>query len=130
MSYAGRIEMYLYTNLNTYVLTHTHTHLRTHTHTIIIIHSFTVRTYIGLNIVYTIVKSVLNYPEVSQGFFQLYFMPIVEEIFAVVSEASHTSSEYSSTATYVTHTFKDVEVKKLYYSEYSLICNRFIRQTF
>jgi exportin-1 len=47
---------------------------------------------IALSIVYSIVKSVLNYPDVSQGFFQLYFMPIVEEIFAVVSEASHTSS--------------------------------------
>lgn len=46
----------------------------------------------GLNIIFTVVKSVLDYPEVCQGFFQLYFLPIVEEIFAVVSEASHTSS--------------------------------------
>ena len=57
----------------------------------------------GLNIIFTIVKSVLDYPEVCQGFFQLYFLPIVEEIFAVVSEASHTSSMYATLHTH-THT--------------------------
>ena len=87
------------------------THPQTHTvHTLSIYLSSPTPSLPGLNIIFTIVKSVLDYPEVCQGFFQLYFLPIVEEIFAVVSEASHTLSMYAGPLCTLHHTDRHTNV--------------------
>lgn len=49
----------------------------------------------GLDILYTLLQNVANHEEAAQSFYQTYFTDILQHVFSVVTDSSHTAGTYS-----------------------------------
>ena len=47
--------------------------------------------FIGLNIMYQLLQNVAGYESAAQSFYQTYFTDILQHIFSVVTDSSHTA---------------------------------------
>ena len=45
----------------------------------------------GLNILYQLLQNVSNHPEAAQSFYQTYYTDILQHMFSVVTDTSHTA---------------------------------------
>ena len=45
----------------------------------------------GLDILYTLLQNVANHEEAAQSFYQTYFTDILQHVFSVVTDSSHTA---------------------------------------
>lgn len=49
----------------------------------------------GLDILYTLLQNVANHEEAAQSFYQTYFTDILQHVFSVVTDSSHTAGTCS-----------------------------------
>jgi exportin-1 len=67
----------------------------------------------GLQIMYTLLQNIANQPdEIAQSFYSTYFLDILQHIFSVVTDTSHTAS-LSMHATILSYLFTIVEMGKV-----------------
>jgi len=66
----------------------------------------------GLNILYQLLQNVSNHPEAAQSFYQTYYTDILQHMFSVVTDTSHTAG-LSMHATILAYMFTLVETDKI-----------------
>ena len=49
---------------------------------------------IGLNILYTMLQNVAQHNDAAQSFYQTYYTDILQHLFSVVTDSSHTAGKY------------------------------------
>merc|ERR1712038_1400270 len=66
----------------------------------------------GLNILYQLLQNVSNHPEAAQSFYQTYYTDILQHMFSVVTDTSHTAG-LTMHATILAYMFTLVETEKI-----------------
>merc|ERR1712111_75158 len=66
----------------------------------------------GLNILYQLLQNVSNHPEAAQSFYQTYYTDILQHMFSVVTDTSHTAG-LTMHATILAYMFALVETNKV-----------------
>jgi exportin-1 len=66
----------------------------------------------GLNILYQLLQNVSNHPEAAQSFYQTYYTDILQHMFSVVTDTSHTAA-LNMHATILAYMFTLVETNKV-----------------
>lgn len=66
----------------------------------------------GLNILYQLLQNVSNHPEAAQSFYQTYYTDILQHMFSVVTDTSHTAG-LNMHATILAYMFTLVEANKV-----------------
>merc|ERR1712203_841108 len=66
----------------------------------------------GLNILYQLLQNVSNHPDAAQSFYQTYYTDILQHMFSVVTDTSHTAG-LTMHATILTYMFTLVETSKV-----------------
>ena len=74
----------------------------------------------GLQILYTLLQNVAQEEAAAQSFYQTYFCDILQHIFSVVTDTSHTAGEFTQMTTEGTLTSQKLNSERRYYTQYNV----------